>query len=117
MPPKENITKEDLKAALKELLLSQTIAMHDHSEDIAEIKMNCRLMNETLSTGKERFAKIDKCIGELTKLSQKQDVDISLLKQTQNNCKESKKSIAAVVIAIIALVINAAWQIIRGSTK
>ena len=114
--PKELTSEqmEDLIArAMKRSMLSNTVARGDHSADIAKIAANVEHIKETMDEGKQHFSKLDDCMVELTKKSSEQGTEISLLKQTQSNCKESKKTLLALTLGSLAIV----WGIISSIFK
>ena len=108
------LTKEDLTSAVKEVMLSQTIASGDHAAEIAEISANVKHIVKDMDDGKKHFEKIDDCMVELTKKSSEQKTDISLLQQEQKNNKDSRKSTFAVIVAFGSVVANVIWNFIKG---
>lgn len=109
--------EEGVNQGIKKALVSNTVAASDHSKDIIEIKSDVKLIREKLDAGDKHFERLDKCIESLTQVSSKQETRLSLIEQTQSNCKEGKKSFVAVLLSGIAVVGSIVGIIIQHLLK
>ena len=106
-----------VKDAIREAFLSNTFHLNNGSSDLSEIKSDIKAMNKTLENGEEKFKKVESSLTTLVDISQKQEIQIQLLGQTQKNYKESRKSVIAISIAMIALIGPTIWGIIQELIK